>query len=232
MVVLVFHLMITPVTPNLPPEGPRNTHLCVTHLLTLVAIWHGERAGRFGAVRALRQIIGLIVPATCQLRISQHLTWSLARCAEEGQRCFYAPLKRSHPWEEHGSDLADGNISDIFCYKCVSGLSWETGKVQRCLWEVVFCATTLPTGQEETFFTIGTSNLFIFLSSALELVTARSRSVHKTWRVLEQTSSAFTGRAGCSFVHWISLVEVWGFLVRYGSDPSLRHGGLLCTAAK
>lgn len=164
MVVLVFHLMITPVTPNPPPEGAPNTHLFVMHLLTLVAVWHGERAGRFGAVRVLRHIIGLIVPATCQLRISKHLTWSLARCAEEGERCFYAPLKRSHPWEEHGSYLADGRINGIFCYKCISGLSWETGEVQCCLWKVVFCATTLPVGQEETFFTTGTWNLFIYFS--------------------------------------------------------------------
>lgn len=38
MVVLFFHLMIIPVTPNPPPEGPWNTHLFVTHLLMLIAI--------------------------------------------------------------------------------------------------------------------------------------------------------------------------------------------------
>lgn len=32
--------------------------------------------------------------------------------------------------------------------------------------------TTLPLGQDKTFFTIGPSNLFGFLSSVLELVTA------------------------------------------------------------
>lgn len=122
MVGLVSHLMITP-----PPEGPHSTHPFVPHLLTLVAIWHGQRVGYFGVVGALWQIIGLIGPATCQLRISKHLTWSPARCAEGGQRCFYAPLKRSHPWEEHGSHLADG-INGIVCYKCISGLSWEMGK--------------------------------------------------------------------------------------------------------
>lgn len=49
-------------------------------------------------------------------------------------------------------------------------------------------------GARQAFFTIGTPNLFGFLASALELVTARSWSVHKTSRVLEQTSSGFTGR--------------------------------------
>lgn len=38
------------------------------------------------------------------------------------------------------------------------------------------------------------SYLFIFLSSALELVTARSWSVHKTLRVLEKTPSRFHGK--------------------------------------
>lgn len=66
---MVSRSMITP-----PPEGPHSTHPFVPHLLTLVAISHGQRAGHFGVVRALWQIIGLIAPATCQLRISKHLT--------------------------------------------------------------------------------------------------------------------------------------------------------------
>lgn len=64
-------------------------------------LWHTMPWADFGVVRATGQIIGLIVPATWELWISEEP--SEAYWAEWEQRCFHALLKCSHPWEEHSS---------------------------------------------------------------------------------------------------------------------------------
>lgn len=119
-----------------------------------------------------------------------------------------------------------------FLLLSVSGLRQETGQLRCYLWEVVHCVTKPPVWQEQAFLRRRTSNLFIFLSQALELITAQSWSIHKTLHVMQQTSSGLTGRGGCIFVCWIILVEIWDILVEDSSDVSLRHGGLLGTTAK
>lgn len=141
------------------------------------ATWcHGECVAHFGVVRVTGQIIGVIVPATQELQISEHPVKRVGLSDKRGvfMLCWSAAT--------HGRSTAaptDRTISSISCSKCIHALSWDRGSKMLYL-RYVLCH------QEETFFTTGTSNLFIFLPSALELVTARRWRVHKCF--LEQTS--------------------------------------------
>lgn len=203
--------------PDLPPEAPCGT-LFVPPSGTRC---HGECVACFGVVRATGQIIGVIVPATRELWISEHPVKRVGLSENRGvfMLCWSAATMRG------AQQLPLTRPSAAFPVPSASVPSAGTEEAQCCIWDM-FCATkkrlSSPQGQQ--------IYLFIFLPSALELVTARRWRVHKC--VLEQTSPGSAGREGGSFVCWTPLDMIWGFLVCPSPDLSLGHGGSLWTAAK
>lgn len=93
MVVLLFDLMITPLTPTFLPRHPVAPCLC--HLMpwrVCGSFWgsQGHRADNWSN-------------CSCHPRAADLRTPSEACWAEWQERCFHALLKCSHPWEEHSS---------------------------------------------------------------------------------------------------------------------------------
>lgn len=145
MVVLLFDLMITPLT----LWGTLWHPVCAT-------LWHPMPWADSGVVRATGQIIGLIVPATQELWISEDR--SEACWAEWKQRCFHALLKCSHLWEEHSSSHWQGHQQHfLFQVHLYPQLGWEKHNI-------VSATFSVPPSRDFLHHTTGTPNLLIYFS--------------------------------------------------------------------